>query len=102
MKKTTFGLFAALLFQVTILFHSDPNPLKVGTNKFEVLLKDGKKEVKDAEVTVVFGASTVPLKYRAAGIYRGSGEITTAGDGVVTIVAKRDGREVATRRLTVA
>ena len=68
-----------MLLQVTILFHSDPNPLKVGTNQFEVLVKDAKKAVKDAEVTVVFDTLTVPLKYRAAGIYRGSAEMTMPG-----------------------
>ena len=95
---------------ISILFHSDPNPLRVGKNSFEVMVKEGEKAVKDAEVTLVFEApgsnvsttkSTIALKYRAAGIYRGSGEVTVPGDWSITIIVKREGREAAIRRLAV-
>lgn len=36
----------------TILFHSDPQPLKIGENKFEVMVKDGKTPVKNADVSL--------------------------------------------------
>lgn len=101
--------------KLSILFHNDPKPLKIGENKFEVMVKDAAgKAIKDADVSLTFYMpampqmkmaemkNTVPLKHYGDGIYRGSGQVTMAGQWTVTIVVKRDGRELGTRKLGVS
>jgi hypothetical protein len=43
----------------------------------------------------------VPLEHYGDGIYKGTAHVDAAGPWVATIVVKRAGRQVATRRLTV-
>ena len=97
---------------VSILFHSDPNPLKSGENKFEVMVKDGDKAVRDAEVTLTLALSrpqerderaakpVVLLKHYGDGIYRGQGQVTASGRWTATIHVNRAGQEIGSRTLT--
>jgi hypothetical protein len=95
---------------ITILFHSDPQSLRVGKTKFEVMVKEGKKSVKDADVSLQFDRSAlsdapdvkskITLKHYADGIYRGSGLITAPGNWNVMIVVRRGGQQIGTRQLT--
>lgn len=93
---------------VSILFHQDPEPARIGENKFEVLVKDGTKAVKDADVSLELrGPAPQPevvvvLKYYGDGIYRGKGAVTISGKWSVVVHVRRGGREVATRALTIS
>ncbi len=104
---------ASLQPPITIAFHSDPAPLRIGEGKFEVMLTDAKnKRVSDADVVLLFSQptqtvktlqvkSTVPLKYYGDGIYRGKGPVSSAGHWRVTAVVKRDGTQIASKTFIV-
>lgn len=78
------------------------------------MVKDaGGKAVKGSDVSLMFYMpamphmkmpdmkNSVPLKHYGDGIYRGSGQMTTAGQWTVTVIVKREGTELGTRKLTV-
>jgi nitrogen fixation protein FixH len=94
---------------VGILFHSDPDPPRVGLNKFQVLVSDSAgKRVEDAAVQLQISRTTEPhmrrtigLKHYGDGLYRGTGEMTRPGEWSVVAVVRRGGEVIGTRTLSV-
>jgi YtkA-like len=91
-----------------ILFHSDPDPPRVGPNKFRVLVSDAAgKRVDDAAVQLQISRTaephmrrTIGLKHYGDGIYRGAGEMTRPGDWSVVVVVRRGGAVIGTRAIS--
>ena len=99
---------------LAITFKTDPAPPKMGSNRFEVTVKDAAgKPVVDADVSVVFVMAAMPamkmpemrketkLKASAHGKYSGAGEVMMSGHWDVTVVVKQKGVEVGSKKLTV-
>jgi hypothetical protein len=97
-----------------VSFASQPDPPHVGENAFEVTVKEaGGQPVTDARVNVMFFMPAMPsmgmpamkssavLGHAGAGVYRGAGQVASAGRWDVTVTVDRGGRRVATRRLGV-
>jgi nitrogen fixation protein FixH len=99
-------------FDVTLT--STPNPPKTGDNTFAVTVKgpDG-KPVTVAEVMAMFYMPAMPamkmaemknnvmLKHEASGRYTGKGQVMMAGKWDVTVMVKRGGKEVASKKFPV-
>ena len=97
-----------------IMLTSKPNPPKTGENAFEVMVKgpDG-KPITDAEVTATFFMAampamkmpemknTVPLKHQKEGRYVGTGQVMMAGKWDVTVMVKRAGKEIGSKKFPV-
>lgn len=94
---------------VDIMLTSKPSPPKTGDNTFEVMVKDAAgKPITDAEVTAMFymaamGAmpemkNNVTLKQQKEGRYVGSGQVMMAGKWDVTVMVKRAGKEIGSRK----
>jgi hypothetical protein len=95
-----------------IMFTSKPSPPKTGDNTFEVMVKDpAGKAITDAEVTAMFlmaamGAmpemkNTVTLKHQKEGRYVGTGQVMMAGKWDVTVMVKRAGKEIGSKKFPV-
>lgn len=93
---------------------SDPNPPRKGENAFRVKLTDGSgNPISGAEVTVTFSIAAMPamgmtamripltLSEKGAGVYEGSGQLDSAGTWQVTILARKSGRTIASKHLSV-
>ncbi len=99
---------------VEITFTSDPGPVKLGENTFEVMVMDGGAAVADAMVTAEFFMPAMPsmnmaemrtktdLAHAGNGVYRGKGQVMMAGNWDVTVMAMRNGQELGAKKLTVA
>jgi RND family efflux transporter MFP subunit len=100
---------------IDILLTSKPTPPKVGDNTLEVLVKgaDG-KPIPDAEVTVMFYMAAMPamkmpemrntatLKHQKEGRYVGTGQVMMGGQWDVTVMVKRGGKEIGSKKFPVA
>lgn len=98
---------------VDITFKTDPDPVRMGENTFEVMLMRGGKPVTDAMVTTEFFMAAMPsmnmpemrtkaeLAHEGNGMYRGKGQVTMAGNWDVTVMAMRGGQEIGSRKITV-
>jgi heme/copper-type cytochrome/quinol oxidase subunit 2 len=95
-----------------IMLTSKPSPPKMGDNMFEVMVKDpAGKPVTDAEVTAMFhmaamGAmpemkNNVALKHQKEGRYVGTGQVMMAGKWEVTVMVKRAGKEIGSKKFPV-
>jgi nitrogen fixation protein FixH len=96
-----------------ITFKSDPETPKIGDNTFEVMVMQDGKPVDDAQVSVEFHMAAMPqmnmaemrtqadLKPVGSGMYRGTGQMMMAGTWDVTVMAMRNGQEIAAKKLTV-
>ena len=102
--------FSTLAAQnIGIQFHNDPDPLRVGPNKFQVLVTElAGKRVHDATVQLQISRTaephmrrTIGLKYYGDGIYRGAGEMTRSGDWTIIAIVRRGGEVIGTRSLSV-
>ena len=93
---------------------SEPTPPKMGSNRFEVIVKDASgKPVADADVSVIFVMAAMPamkmpemrketkLKAAGDGKYRGTGEVMMSGHWNVTVSVKRNGKEIGSKNLAV-
>ncbi len=93
---------------------SDPSPPHRGGNVFRVKLTDsGGAPISGAEVSVTFFIPAMPamgmaamrtpvtLSEKGAGIYEGSGQLESGGTWQVTIVARKDGQNIASKQLSV-
>ena len=103
---------AAKKFDITLT--STPNPPKMGENTFAVTVKgpDG-KPVTDADVMAMFYMAAMPamkmpemknnvmLKHEANGRYVGKGQVMTGGKWDVTVMVKRNGKDVASKKFSV-
>lgn len=100
--------------QATVDFSSVPSPPRKGANSFQVRLtgSDG-KPVSGAQVQITFfmpampamGMSAMRAQYslvdKGGGAYEGQGQLPTGGTWQVTIVARREGKTVASKQLSV-
>ena len=97
-----------------IMLMSKPSPPKTGENSFEVMVKDAAgKPVTDAEVTVMFYMAAMPamkmpemkntvtLKHQKEGMYSGTGQVMMAGKWDVTVMVKRAGKEIGSKKFPV-
>lgn len=102
---------AAASKQPSIVLRSQPTPPKAGDNNFEVTVKDvAGKPISDADVSLAFYMAAMPvmkmpemrntvaLKHDTSGVYRGSGQVMMAGQWDVTIIVKRNGQEIGTKK----
>ena len=98
-------------FDITL--KTQPTPLKTGANQFEVTVKgaDG-SPITDVDVSVLFVMPPMPamrmpemrnevtLKSAGGGKYVGDGQVMMAGQWNVTIVVKKNGKEIAEKKAT--
>jgi uncharacterized GH25 family protein len=99
--------------QVEVSLKTDPEPAKMGDNLFEATVMQDGRPVDDATVSVeIFMAAmpamkmpemktTAELKPAGNGVYRGNGQVMRAGTWDVTVVARRNGQEIGSKRVTV-
>jgi RND family efflux transporter MFP subunit len=100
--------------RLDIVFRSQPNPPEVGSNTFEVLVKDAEgRAVMDADVRIAIFMPAMPSmgmpamrssaapSHVADGTYRGTGQVPMAGTWQVTVTVSRNGQPLGTRRLTI-
>jgi hypothetical protein len=97
---------------VDIMLTSKPSPPKTGDNTFEVMVKDASgRPITDAEVTAMFlmpkmGAmpemkNNVTLKHEKEGRYVGTGQVMMAGKWDVTVMVKRAGKEIGSKKFPI-
>jgi uncharacterized GH25 family protein len=98
---------------VEITFKTDPDPAKTGDNVLEVMVMQDGKPVSDAAVSAEFYMPAMPamkmaemrsktdLSSAGDGVYRGNGQVMMAGNWEVTVMAMRNGQELASKKLTV-
>jgi membrane fusion protein, copper/silver efflux system len=100
--------------KIDIMLMTKPDPPKMGDNTFEVMLKgaDGKL-IADADVSVMFFMAAMPamkmpemkntvaLKHVKDGTYAGTGKVMMAGTWDATVMVKRGGRDVASKKFPV-
>ena len=110
----TTGAPAASSAPAEITFKSDPETPKMGDNSFEVMVMQDGKPVNDAQVSVEFFMAAMPsmkmpemrtktdLTSAGNGMYKGSGQVAMAGSWDVTVMAMKNGQEIASKKLTVA
>src|SRR5262245_12803066 len=100
--------------KLTITLKTTPTPPTMGSNQFEVTVKDAAgKPVDGADVSVVFVMPAMPemkmpemkketkLKAAGAGKYAGTGEVMMAGKWNVTVTVKEKGREIGSYKTSV-
>jgi Cu(I)/Ag(I) efflux system membrane fusion protein/cobalt-zinc-cadmium efflux system membrane fusion protein len=98
----------------SIDFATTPNPPHKGTDGFHVKLRSsGGAPIDGAEVTVTFYMPAMPAMGMAAmktnatltgkgnGIYEGTGALGSGGSWQVTIIARKDGKTIATQQMRV-
>ena len=91
-----------------------PTAAKTGDNAFEVMVKDAAgKPVTDADVTVMFYMAAMPamkmpemkntvtLKHQKDGTYSGTGQVMMAGKWDATVMVKRGGKELGSKKFPV-
>ena len=99
---------------IDIMLMSKPSPPKTGDNTFEVMVKDAAgKPITDAEVTAMFYMAAMPamkmpemkntvtLKHQKDGTYVGTGQVMMAGKWDVTVMVKRAGKEIGSKKFPV-
>jgi nitrogen fixation protein FixH len=98
---------------IDITFRTDPSPVRMGENTFEVMLMQDGTPVVDAMVTTEFFMAAMPsmsmpemrtkaeLTHAGNGMYRGKGQVMMAGDWDVTVSAMRGGQEIGSRKIAV-
>ena len=99
---------------VDIMLTSKPSPPKTGDNTFEVMVKDAAgKPITDAEVMAMFYMAAMPamkmpemkntvtLKHQKEGRYVGTGQVMMAGKWDVTVMVKRAGKEIGSKKFPV-
>ena len=97
-----------------ITLTTTPNPPKTGETTLAVTVKGpDDKPVTDGDVMVMFYMAAMPamkmpemknnvtLKHESAGKYVGKGQVMMAGKWDVTVMVKRAGKEVASRKFNV-
>jgi len=100
---------------VDITLTSQPAQPIVGDNTFEASVRDADgKPITDAEVAAVFYMAAIPamklpemkntvtLEHQQEGRYVGTGHVRMAGQWDVTVIVKRGGKEVASKKFPVS
>ena len=98
--------------QVNIAFRTVPDPAKTGDNEFEAIVKDpGGTPIDDAEVSVQLFMAAMPamnmpavrsetkLTAAGSGVYRGTGQVMSAGRWDVTVTVVRKGQRIGRQSL---
>jgi RND family efflux transporter MFP subunit len=98
--------------QLDIAFRTVPDPAKTGENEFEVVLKDPAGIPMDgAEVSVQLFQAAMPtmnmpaqrsetkLTAAGSGVYRGTGQVMTAGRWDATVTVMRNGQRIGRKNL---
>ena len=98
--------------QLDIAFRTVPDPAKTGENEFEVVLKDPAGVPMDgAEVSVQLFQAAMPtmnmpaqrsetkLTAAGSGVYRGTGQVMTAGRWDATVTVMRNGQRIGRKNL---
>jgi hypothetical protein len=98
---------------LAIEFHTDPDPPAIGENEFTVTLKnESGAPVSGADVTVQLFMPAMPtmnmpamkndirLPAAGKGLYRGSGQVLSAGRWDVTVTVAREGGQLQKKQLT--
>jgi RND family efflux transporter MFP subunit len=105
---------AAARQELEITFRSEPDPPKMGDNQLEVIVKDSSgKPIEDGDVSVQFFMAAMPtmnmpamrnevkLSPAGGGVYRGTGQVMTAGRWETTVNVTRGGQRVGSKQLSV-
>ena len=90
-----------------------PAAAKTGTNEFEVIVKDASgKPINDADVSILLVMSKtdtmaemrnqLQLQPMGNGMYTASGELTMSGKWKLTVIAKKHGKTIATKKGTLS
>lgn len=100
--------------RLDIAFRTQPDPPKTGDNTFEVRVNDASgQSVTDADVTVQLLMPAMPamnmpamrneakLTHAGQGVYRGPGQVMTAGRWDVTVNVSRGGQRLGSRQVAV-
>jgi hypothetical protein len=108
------GTAAAPAQQLDISFRSIPDPVKVGENQFEVMVKDpAGKPIADADVAVQFFMAAMPtmnmpamrnevkLTSAGGGLYKGTGQVMMAGRWDTSVTVTRGGQRLGSKQLPV-
>ena len=111
--STTAATAEAGASAVDITFTTDPNPVTMGENTFEAMVRQDGQPVTDATVSTEFFMAAMPsmnmaemrttadLVHEDNGMYRGNGQVIMAGDWDVTIRVMREGQEIGSHTMTV-
>ena len=107
------GAAAMEIPQSNIQLTSSPNPPRKGTNIFHVRLMDANgAAISGAQVTATFFMPAMPamgmsalrtevnFSDRGNGLYQGSGQLGSGGTWQVTIIARKDGKPIANKQLS--
>jgi hypothetical protein len=97
-----------------ITFRAQPDPPRTGENTLEVRVRDAAGQpISDADVTVTFFMAAMPtmnmpamrnetkLPAAGGGVYRGTGQVMTAGRWDVTVDVSRAGQRLGSRQFAV-
>lgn len=100
--------------RLEITFRSDPDPPRTGDSTFEVAVRDPQGQpVTDADVSVTLFMPAMPsmnmpamksdatLRPVGDGVYRGTGQVMTAGRWDVTVNVNKDGQRLGSRQFAV-
>ena len=91
---------------------SSPAEARLGENTFEVTVMEGTKPVVDADVSLELFMAAMPsmnmpamrnaasLQHVGGGVYRGTGQVMTAGRWDVTVTVMRGGLRLGSRQLS--
>jgi RND family efflux transporter MFP subunit len=98
--------------QIDIAFRTIPDPAKTGDNEFEAVVKDQTgTPIDDADVSVQLFMPAMPtmnmpamrseakLTAAGSGVFRGTGQVMTAGRWDATVTVTRNGQRVGTKNL---
>lgn len=98
--------------QLDIAFRAQPDPPRTGDNTFEVRVNDASGQpVTDADVSVQLFMPAMPtmnmpamrneakLTHAGQGVYRGRGQVMTAGRWDVTVTVSRGGQRLGSRQV---
>jgi len=99
--------------ELDITFRPQPDPPRAGDTALEVSVKDAAgAPVTDADVSVTFFMAAMPsmnmpamrnaasLQHVGGGVYRGTGQVMTAGRWDVTVTVMRGGQRLGSRQLS--
>lgn len=95
-----------------ITLKTNPDPVRMGDNTFEVMVMQDGKPVTDATVSTEFYMAAMPsmnmpemrtktdLTHVGDGTYRGKGQVSMAGNWDVTVMVMRGGQEIGSKTMT--
>lgn len=97
---------------IDITLRTTPDSVRMGENTFEVMVMQDGKPVTDATVSTEFYMAAMPsmnmpemrtkadLTHVDNGMYRGTGQVTMAGNWDVTVMVMRGGQQIGSKKVT--